>query len=39
MTRNFITASVVFQALNEIAESEGDPEYDDDEMGGGSLLR
>lgn len=37
--RNFIPASAVFQALNEIAECEGDPEYEDDEMGGGSLLR
>lgn len=35
----FKTASVLFQALNEIAESEGDPEYEDDEMAGGSLLR
>lgn len=36
--RDFIAVSVVFQALNKISESEGDPEYEE-EMGGGSLLR
>lgn len=39
LMHNLVTTSVVFQALNEIAESECDPEYEDDEMGGGSLLR
>lgn len=34
-----IVASVVFQALNEISEREGAPEYPEDEMSGGSLLR
>ncbi len=34
-----LTESVVFQALNEISEREGDPEYPEEEMGGGSLLR
>ena len=33
-----IVGPVVFQALNKISESEGDPEYEE-EMGGGSLLR
>lgn len=30
---------LVFQALNEISEREGDPAYAEEEMAGGSLLR
>lgn len=36
---DFVTVSVPFQALNEISEREGDPEYEEEDMGGGSLLR
>lgn len=36
---DFIIVSVPFQALNEISEREGDPEYEEEDMGGGSLLR
>lgn len=30
---------LVFQALNEISEGEGDVEYEEEELAGGSLLR
>lgn len=38
-SHDFIVVFFLFQALNEISEGEGDPEYREEEMGGGSLLR